>query len=155
MALNRDFENLLRCFNAAGVRYLVVGAYAVISYTEPRYTKDLDIWIQPERENAEKVRHALKSFGAPVKGLAVEDLLDPSMVYQIGVEPNRVDILMGVGAVDFDEAWKKRKMVSYGKEKVPILDIHHLIRTKRKAGRPQDKLDVINLKKSLRHPCGR
>ena len=142
MALNKDFEDLLHLFNAARVKYLVVGAYAVIYYTEPRYTKDLDIWIQPTPQNAEKVYDALRRFGAPVKDLTLNDLTNPTMVYQLGVAPNRIDILMGIGAISFDHAWKNRQVSSYGRERIHLLSQGDLIRAKKAANRPQDRVDL-------------
>ena len=142
MAINKDFEDLLRFLNSVHAKYLVVGAYAVIFYTEPRYTKDIDIWIQPTSENARKVYAALKRFGAPVKGLKVEDLTDPKMVYQVGVEPNRIDILMGIGRLSFDPAWKNRKVSRYGREKIYLLNRQDLVQAKRGTGRLQDQVDL-------------
>ena len=142
MALNRDFEDLFRCLNSAHAKYLVVGAYAVIFYTEPRYTKDIDIWIQPALENAQRVYHALKRFGAPVRALTVQDLANPNLVYQMGIAPNRIDILMGIGGLSFDEGWKNRRASRYGKERVYFLSREDLIRAKRAAGRLQDKIDI-------------
>lgn len=146
MNLNKDFEELLHHLNSARAKYLVVGAYAVISYTEPRYTKDIDIWIQPEMANAKKVYESLRRFGAPLRGLTLQDLLNPLMVYQIGVEPNRIDILMGIGRIDFDHAWKNRQVRLYGKEKVNILGLQDLIKAKKEAGRPHDLTDLKILK---------
>lgn len=142
MAINKDFEDLLHHLNSAHAKYLVAGAYAVIFYTEPRYTKDLDIWIQPELENAKKVYEALRSFGAPLQDVSLQDFINPNMVYQIGIEPNRVDILMGIGRIDFEEAWKKRRIDYYGKEKIYLLPLDDLIRAKQEAGRPKDQLDL-------------
>lgn len=142
MAVNKDFENLLHLLNSVDAKYLVSGAYAVIYYTEPRYTKDIDIWIDPTPQNAIKVYEALKKFGAPVKNLTIADLTNSGMVYQIGIEPNRIDILMGIGSLAFAEAWKKRRMSYYGKEKIFLLSLPHLIRAKKEAGRPRDKLDL-------------
>ena len=105
MALNKDYEDLLHLFNTEGVRYLIVGAYAVIYYTEPRYTKDIDIWIESSSDNAQRVYQALKKFGAPLKELTLSDLTNPDLVYQIGIEPNRVDILMGMENINFTDAW--------------------------------------------------
>lgn len=142
MPINKDFEDLLHHLNTAQAKYLVAGAYAVIFHTEPRYTKDLDIWIQPTRENAEKVYKALKNFGAPLQNLSIEDLMNPKMVYQIGIEPNRIDILMGVGKFPFEEAWRNRVTDRYGKEKIGVLGLQDTIRAKKIAGRPKDKLDL-------------
>lgn len=142
MALNKDFEELLHLLNSAHAKYLVVGAYAVIFYTEPRYTKDLDLWVEPTAENALKIFNALKKFGAPIKSLTIDDLTNPDMVFQMGVEPNRIDILMGIGKMTFDHAWKSRRPSSYGNEKINVIDFDDLVAAKRFAGRAKDKLDL-------------
>lgn len=142
MALNKDFEKLLQLLNSVHAKYLVVGAYAVIFYTEPRYTKDIDLWVEPAPENAEKIYKALKKFGAPLHGLTIDDLTNPDMVFQIGVEPNRIDILMGIGKMTFEHAWKNRRSSTYGKEKVNIIDLDDLVSAKKFAGRTKDKLDM-------------
>lgn len=148
MAVSRDFEDLLRCLNAAKVRYLVVGAHAVSFYTEPRYTKDIDIWVEPSNENAKCVYKALKKFGAPVGDLEPEDLTDPKMVYQIGVAPLRADIMMGVEKLNFTDAWKHKKRTTFGKQKVYLVGINDLMTIKKALGRPQDKLDLTKLSKA-------
>ena len=74
--MNRDFKDMFRMLNEHRVRYLVVGAYAVTFYAEPRYTKDLDIWVEPSAENAKKVWDALAAFGAPLDGIRVEAFAD-------------------------------------------------------------------------------
>lgn len=152
MSLNRDFEDLLHCLNGVHAKYLVVGAYAVIYYTEPRYTKDLDLWAEPTTENAEKVLLALKRFGAPVKELTLKDLTNPTMVYQIGIEPNRVDILMGVGSLSFKRAWKNKTVSRYGKERCYLINRKDLIQAKKDAGRSQDRLDIERLSKVKSYP---
>lgn len=145
MDVNKDFEDLLHLLNSAHIRYLVVGAYAVIFHAEPRYTKDIDIWVDPKFKNAKKVYDALKRFGAPVGGLTVADLMNPRMVYQIGVEPNRIDILMGIGRGPFHEAWKRKRTSRYGKERMHLLGMKDLVRAKEEAGRPKDKIDLETL----------
>ena len=145
MKTNKDYENLLQLLHTARARFLVVGAYAVITYTEPGYTKDLDIWISPDPQNAKKVFQALKKFGAPVRNLTIDDLTNPEMVYQIGIEPNRIDILMGVTGLEFEKAWKKRKTIRYGDTSVSILSLNDVIKSKKAVGRPQDMLDVSKL----------
>ncbi len=151
MAVNKDFEDLLHALNQEKAKFLVVGAHAVICYTEPRFTKDLDIWIQTKTDNAKKVFNALQTFGAPLKNLTYEDFLKGDMVFQIGMDPNRIDILMGVEALDFDKAWKNKKSSKYGKEKIYILSVNDLIKNKKKLGRLQDKLDLERLKKFLKN----
>jgi hypothetical protein len=149
---NRDFSDLLRAFAESGVRYLIVGAHAVAFYTEPRFTKDLDVWVDPTPENARKVWKALAAFGAPLDKLSIQDLCNPEMVFQIGVAPNRIDVMIGIEGLTFDAAWKGRRESSYLGVPAHYIGIEDLIRAKRAAGRPQDKLDVQRLlaKKRLR-----
>ncbi|OGQ48427.1 MAG: hypothetical protein A3H42_00655 [Deltaproteobacteria bacterium RIFCSPLOWO2_02_FULL_46_8] len=150
MPVNPDFKDLLHLLNSGQVKYLVVGAYAVMHYTEPRYTKDVDFWVAADSENAQKVYNALKKFGAPVHNASPEDFTNSELVYQIGVEPNRIDVLMGIEGVDFQKAWKNKTVGTYGGEKFYLLGIKDLIRTKKIANRPQDKLDLEVLKLVLK-----
>jgi hypothetical protein len=101
--MNSDFKELLKIFAEEKVKYLIIGGYAVAKHAEPRYTKDLDIWISNTRENAERVYRALKKFGAPHANIAVEDFTAPSLVFQIGIEPSRIDILMGLKELNFED----------------------------------------------------
>jgi hypothetical protein len=99
--MNSDFEELLRAFNDLAVKYLVVGGHAVMLYTEPRYTKALDIWVEASNGNAETVFRALAEFGAPLAGLSPADFAQEGFFYQIGMAPARVDILMSIDGVSF------------------------------------------------------
>ena len=146
IALNSDFKELLSLLNAAQVRYLVVGGYAVMEYTEPRYTKDLDIWVSPDRDNAERVYAALKQFGAPLANITVKDFTNPDLVYHMGRPPVRVDILMGLTGLEFEPAWGNRVAGNYGEVATQFISIEDLIINKRAAGRPQDLMDVENLR---------
>src|SRR5258708_3742064 len=121
MEINSDFRDLLRDFNGAGVRYLIVGGYAVMVYTEPRYTKDLDVWVEPTDANADAVLRALSKFGAPTAGVTVADLTEPEVFFQIGMDPVRVDILTSVKGLDFREAWERKAMVDFGGIAAPVL----------------------------------
>ncbi|MCS7152103.1 MAG: nucleotidyltransferase [Endomicrobia bacterium] len=147
MELSSDYRELLNVLKKYKVRYLVVGAYAVIYYTEPRYTKDIDIWVKPDIKNAVRLYNALKEFGAPLRGIRVEDFTNPNLIYQIGVEPVRVDIIMSLPGVSFDTAWKRRKKVMYGDIQINLLSIEDLIKVKKKLRRPNDILDIEKLKK--------
>ena len=146
MPVNSDFKDLLHLLNVAKIKYLVVGAYAVIHHAEPRYTKDIDILIATDPENAKKTYDVLKEFGVPVEQITPEDLTNPEMVYQIGIEPNRIDILMGIKGIDFKEAWQNKVETTYGEEKVYILGLEDLMKAKENAGRPHDKMDLENLR---------
>ena len=142
MSINSDFKEILSIFNARKVEYLVVGGYAVMRYTEPRYTKDLDIWIRADSQNARSVFESLVEFGAPLSNLTVDDFAREGHFYQMGVAPVRIDILMSLTGVDFDRAWANRLEVDFDGIPVPFISKADLITAKRADGRPQDLRDV-------------
>jgi len=123
----------------------VVGAYAVAFHGHPRYTKDLDVWVDPDEGNALRVFRALAEFGAPLEGVTVSDFSKPGLVYQIGIEPNRVDILMGLGGLDFDACYQRAAVSSFSGVPIRVLSLDDLVMAKKNAGRPQDLLDVQRL----------
>ena len=141
--MSPDFRDLLYEFNAHGVEYLVVGAYALAAHGRVRATGDLDVWIRPDAGNAKRVIEALKAFGAPLR-----DLTRRGTVFQIGVAPLRIDVLTGIDAVEFDEAWSDRLTTKFADLTVAVLSTGHLIRNKRAVGRPQDIADLDWLEKS-------
>lgn len=145
MQANQDFKDLFVLFNQEAVEYLVVGAHAVIYYSEPRFTKDLDIWIRPTRENAVRVLSALSIFGAPLGNINVNDFTNPENVFQIGVAPNRIDILMGVGGVDFEAAYSRKVSSTYDNIPIWIIGRQDLIAAKKAVDRPQDRIDIEKL----------
>src|SRR5215475_9924492 len=100
-SVNRDFRDLLAEFNAHGVEYLVVGAHALAAHGHVRATKDLDVWVRPASDNAERVLSALRAFGAPLHDLTQADLAAPGLVFQIGVAPLRIDIMTSIDGVEF------------------------------------------------------
>ena len=148
MPVNPDFRDLFRVLNEEEAEFLVVGAHAVIYHTEPRYTKDLDLWVKPTSENAERVYRALARFGAPLLDISTMDFCNPDLVYQIGVAPNRIDVLMGVSGVDFNSAWADRVESTYGGIPIRIMGKTSLMAAKKAAGRPQDLLDLKKLQES-------
>jgi hypothetical protein len=145
MTHHRDFEDLLSALSSARAEFLIVGAYAVMRYSEPRYTKDLDVWVGSSPENAKKVYRALGKFRAPLKNLTVADLATPGIIFQIGIEPVRIDIITEVDGLKFESAWKRRVVGKYGGAAVSFLSVPDLITNKRRVGRPQDLLDVAKL----------
>ncbi len=144
--MNSDFKELLKIFADKKVKYLVIGGYAVAKHAEPRYTKDLDIWIDNSPENAGNVFKSLKEFGAPLTNISVEDFTVPTMVFQIGIEPSRIDILMGLKDLDFSKCWKRRATAIIGELEIYFISLDDLIFNKKLAGRPQDLRDVEILK---------
>jgi hypothetical protein len=147
MPVNPDFRDLFAALNAAGAEYLLVGGYALAVHAAPRYTRDLDVWVNPSAENALRVRAALERFGAPMEALAPGDLATPGIVFQIGVQPNRIDVLTAVDGVTFAEAWPERVETRYGDEGVHVIGRRHLVQNKRASGRPQDLVDAELLEK--------
>jgi hypothetical protein len=140
MAESRNFKELLLALNGFTVEYLIVGGYAVMRYSEPRFTKDLDIWVGNSAENSRRVFAALARFGAPLRhdGVTEETFSEDQTVYQIGVPPVRVDILTSISGCVFQDAWGRRAVgVMYG---VPVhfISLPDLIVNKRAAGRTSD-----------------
>lgn len=144
--MNSDFKDLLRTFNEVGVRYLVVGGYAYAEHVEPRYTKDLDVWIDRSEENAERVLKALREFGAPLRSLSKQDLMSSGTFYQIGLPPNRIDIITQLEEMDFASCWERRKSVSLGELSVEYISIDDLIENKERTARPHDMADAEHLR---------
>ncbi len=152
MPIHRDYRDLLNEFNGADVRYLVVGAHALAFHTEPRYTKDLDLWVEPSADNAKRTYAALARFGAPLKEIKIEDLATPGLVYQIGVEPVRVDILTSLTGIEFGDAYAHRMEGTYGGVPISILSAQDMITNKVATGRPQDLVDVERLRRKIERP---
>jgi len=145
MSVSSDFKDLLNLFNACRVKYLIIGGYAVVKYTEPRYTKDLDLWIRADRKNAAAVFKALREFGAPLAGMTEDDFAHEGYFYQMGVPPVRVDVMMSITGLTFDQAWKHRVEADFDGIPVMFISREDLIASKLAAGRPQDMIDVTML----------
>lgn len=145
--LNPDFRDLLLAFVAERVEFLVVGAYALALHGAPRFTGDLDVFVRPSTENAERVWRALVRFGAPIQaaGVNAADFATPGIVYQIGLPPARVDVLTTISGVTFDEAWASRENTDLDGSVVSFIGRDALIRNKKAAGRPKDLADAARL----------
>ena len=131
MEFNNDFRDMLVALNDAEVDYLVVGAYAVAVYGFPRATGDLDIWVRDTDETAPKVMQALRVFGAPMDQIDERDFADPSIVFQIGVPPGRIDILTFVSGLVFESAWPNRFLLTVDGLTIPVIGLTDLIANKR------------------------
>lgn len=151
--MNQDFSDLLFEFNAQSVEYLVVGAHALAAHGHIRATKDLDVWVRADAENARRVLAALRNFGAPLHDLSESDFSEPGIVFQIGVEPLRIDILTRIDGVTFDEAWGERVLANFAAIPVTVLSRACLIQNKRASGRKQDLADVEWLERELNKPA--
>lgn len=152
MADSPDFKELLRTFNEKQAEYLIVGGYAVMKYTEPRFTKDLDLWIRNSPENAAKVYQALADFGAPLvqDRLVVKDFTSDDLTYQIGVAPVRIDILTRISGIQFADAWRNRVAGTFFGVPVHFISLGDLIINKKAAGRTSDleQLELLQKDKS-------
>src|SRR5688500_15572959 len=134
--MNRDFAEMLAALSAAGAEFLVVGAHALAAHGRPRATGDLDLWIRPTPENAQRVWNALIAFGAPLDELRLEDLSTAEVVFQIGVVPARIDILTSLTGLEFDQAWARRQAIEVDGLPLPFLSREDLIRNKTALDRP-------------------
>ena len=143
--VSQDYEDLFKTLNAHKIKYLIVGAHAVMFYTEPRFTKDIDVWVPVDMNDGERVYEALKKFGAPLKNVKPSDFENPTTIFQIGVAPVRIDVLNHISGVSVTDAWKNKIKSRYGKAPIYILGRFDLIKSKKAAGRPQDKLDLAKL----------
>jgi hypothetical protein len=150
--LNEDFRDMLEALHDEHVEMILVGAHAMAVHGVPRATGDIDIWVRPSRDNAERVLAALTRFGAPLAahGITVEDFIAPGAVYQVGLPPRRIDLLTEVSGVSFDEAWASRVHAKIGElDDVPVLGLAELVRNKRASGRPRDLADLAILEPKL------
>ena len=153
MEIQRDYEDLLRLFNKHKVRYCIIGAYALAFYGMPRYTKDMDVLVEPDTENAKKMVKALNEFGFASTKLSLKDFTKKGMIIQLGYEPVRVDIITSITGVNFKDIWKNRKRGAYGKQKALFIGRNDLIRIKRISNRKQDQIDINFLRRDCNYKC--
>lgn len=135
----KDFEDLLFLFEKYKVKYLIVGGLAFIFYAKPRYTKDMDIWIDPTLQNVKRVNKALAEFGSPY---LVSIPIKKDEILQLGLPPNRIDIMLKIPGAQFSSCWKKKVRSKYGKIKVNWIDMDTLIKVKKKINHPRHQEDV-------------
>jgi hypothetical protein len=145
MVLNQDFKEFLSALNDNSVRYLVVGGYAVALHGHPRYTKDIDVWIDRTDANAERMVQALEDFGFGALGLRKADFLVEDQIIQLGYAPNRIDIITDLPGVEFTSSYEARVVVDVGDILVNFIDLDNLKQNKRTSGRYQDLADLENL----------
>lgn len=143
--MNPDFRDILHELFEAKADFIVVGAYALAAHGVARATGDIDIWIRPDADNAARVYKALAAFGAPLDELSVEDLHTPGTVFQIGLPPNRIDVLTRISGVEFGVAWSNRMEVEVEGLRVSVLGRADFITNKRATGRPKDLADIAYL----------
>jgi hypothetical protein len=145
MELSLDFKEFFESLNKYNVRYLVVGGYAVAFHGHPRYTKDIDVWVEATPENALRLIQALHDFGFASLGLQKDDFLEPGQTIQLGVPPNRIDLLTTALALDFESCFSSKVDGYIAGLTVHFVDLDHLKQNKRAVGRLQDLADLENL----------
>ena len=145
MTIAPDFREFAACVNAHEVRYLIVGGYAVAFHGHPRYTKDLDVWIERTLENAQRLLRGLGDFGFGSAGLEEDDFLEPEQIIQLGFPPLRIDLLTSLTGVEFEECYKKREALDVEGVHLPFIGLEELRANKRASGRHQDLADLENL----------
>jgi hypothetical protein len=147
----QDYKDLLSAFQSHGVKYLVVGGFAVIYHSQPRFTKDMDLFIKADPENAKAAYAALAEFGAPLQGISPEDLTDRNSFFRFGRDPKGFDILPAIPGVDFDAAWERRiesEIDATTGTKANFISAADLIASKLASGRPQDLADADAIRKA-------
>ncbi len=142
MELNRDFSEFIASCVAHDVRFMIVGGYAVAAHGHPRFTKDLDVWIWVDEQNANRLVVALDDFGFGSVALTANDFLEEGMVVQLGYPPARIDIITQVDGVEFGPCWERHIEVEIGGQRVPFISVEDLLSNKRASGRPQDLADA-------------
>ncbi len=140
--LNNDFRDMLSALNDAGAEFLVIGAYALAAHGYPRATGDIDLWVRPTPENAERVWEALRAFRAPMSQVTKADFTEPDVVFQVGVAPRRIDLLTSISGVGFEDAWARRHTIEVDGLRLYALGREDLIVNKRASGRPKDLADL-------------
>ena len=145
--LNDDYRDMIVCLLEAGVDFMLVGGYAVALHGWPRTTFDIDFWILANFENAKSVIRAIRAFGAPLMDLTEEDFHKPGMVFQIGVPPQRIDIISAISGLDYTEASRRAVKMNVDGLEVKVISLDDLIVNKRASGRPKDIADALALEK--------
>ena len=143
-----DYKDMLQLFNKYGVKYLVVGAYAMGNYGYSRHTLDIDLWIEKSVENAENIQKAFSDFPIPHE-ITVDELNKENFVLQIGIEPMRIDVLTDIDGVEFSKAWDNKTNNSLFGEEINFIGLQDLIKNKTATNRPKDKYDVLELEKII------
>jgi hypothetical protein len=142
MDLSKDLSEFIESLNSNNVEYVIVGGYAQAYHGRPRFTGDIDILIRPSAENAARLQSALSLFGFGGMGLREEDFTGEGQVIQLGVAPNRIDILTSLTGCKFADVWSTRIPAKIADLQVNFISKEQHIRNKRAVGRPQDVADL-------------
>lgn len=151
MRVEKDFKEFIELLNKNNVKYLVIGGFAFTYYAKPRFTKDIDIFVETSEGNSKKIINVLAQFGFDNIGLKEKDFQAPDQIIQLGNSPLRIDILTSISGVDFEVAWGNKKKGQYGDIPCFFMSVDDLIKNKETTARPLDIEDVNILKKSKKN----
>jgi len=147
MRVEKDFEEFVKLLNKNDVKYLIVGAYAMALYAEPRNTGDIDIFYENSPDNCERILKVLDEFGMESLNIKIEDLMEKNVVFQLGVAPVRIDLISAISGVTFEEAYTDRKNTMFGDTNTDFISKELLIKNKLASGRKKDLADLELLQK--------
>lgn len=140
--LNKDFKEFVALLDSTNVEYLLVGGYALAAHGHPRYTGDIDFWVNPTPENAVRLMQALTAFGFGGLGLTRDDFMQPDAVVQLGYPPARIDLLTAIDGVSFDACYARRRRLRVDGVELSLIDVDDLRANKRASGRLKDLADL-------------
>ena len=143
--LNSDFKEFVELLNANLVEYLVVGGYALSAYGRPRYTGDIDFWVQASPENAKRIVKVLHDFGMSSLGIQEETFCKLNQIIQLGFEPKRIDLLTSIDGVEFDDCYDRRIEMTYDGVPMKFIGVDDFKKNKAAANRPKDRVDIKDL----------
>lgn len=143
--LAADFNDFLKLCLQNEVRFMVIGGYAVIHHSRPRYTGDLDLWIDSTLDNASRVVRVLQEFGFPPDAVSTEMITDRKKIIRMGFEPMRLGLFTTIPGIDFSDCYPRHDLVKIGKMLVPFISLSDLKINKRASGRPKDLQDLEEL----------
>jgi len=145
--LNNDYKDMLRALSDHKVKFMLVGGYAFSAHGHPRGTLDIDFFFEATQENAEALHRALKEFGAPVEsmGVSASDFTRDHFIYQVGVQPRRIDFINKIDGVEFSEAYPRSVETDLDGITLRVISLEDLLANKKAAGRPKDLVDVTTI----------
>jgi hypothetical protein len=146
LEIHRDFKECIELLLSHGVEFVVIGGYAVAAHGRPRYTGDIDIFVRKSMENAARIVAALREFFGPLPEIKEENFLDDDRMSQFGIEPLRIDFLVHIKGVDFDDVWDKRVLITHAGIEIPFISLDDLLKNKRATARAKDLIDLELLK---------
>jgi hypothetical protein len=143
--LNKDFKEFVELLNSTSVEYLLVGGYALAAHGHPRYTGDIDIWINPTTLNVRRLLQVLHAFGFGSLGLTESDFMQPEAVIQLGYPPARIDLLTAIDGVQFEDCYPRRISMQAGGVELPVISLEDFRANKLASGRVKDLADLESL----------